>query len=440
MDTFFPAILLAYLEPFRQAFASPSFETFKAYVWAMMVINGSKCMTKIAESCFFLGKHLSSFERFLSENRWDLNQVLQLLLQQILTGLAQTALVHGAYLLGLDTTLLAKTSKRMPGVQKWHDGSGNADRQSWIIGHHWAIGGLLSSRKNRWFFWPILMRLISGKKNPSHWIASEEGLRPMSFWDATVALVLQVKSFMKEAKMRVVADAYFSKAPFIQALMKAGINLISRLRKDAVGWDDPPPYSGKGRPRKRGEKWTLADLLVACAPSLVTVEIYGKVHHLSVVVRDLFLRDVAEKVRVVVIKGKAGPIILFSTDLTLSAKQIIEIYAARFTLEIGIRDLKQYFGLADYQCYKFQSILRFVHLSCLSFCLWRLILLESDSLSWFSSNDSSVSVVESAFSFRRLRRHIRRFVLKQLIFSKSACDADFEKVESHYEELFRIAA
>ena len=131
---------------------------------------------------------------------------------------------------------------------------------------------------------------------------------------------------------------------------------------------------------------------------------------------------------------------LLSTDLTLCAKQIIEIYAARFALEIGIRDLKQYFGLGDYQCYKFQAIIRFVHLSCLSFCLWRLVLLESDSLDWFSKNDSSISVIESAFSFRRLRRHVRCFVIKQLIFSKSAPDADFEKVEAQYEELFRIAA
>lgn len=262
----------------------------------------------------------------------------------------------------------------------------------------------------------------------------------MSFWESTVALVLQVKSWLKESKMRVVADAYFSKAPFIQALRIAKIHLISRLRKDAVGWDDAPPYSGRGRPRKRGRKWKLADLLVACTPSVITVEIYGKVHQLSVVVRDVWLRDVAQKVRVVVIKGKTEPIILLSTDLQLSAANIIEIYAARFTMEIGIRDLKQYFGLADYQCYKFQSILRFVHLSCLSFCLWRLVILESDSLSWFSKNDSSVSVVESAFSFRRLRRHLRRFVLKRLIFSKSALDADLQKVEAQYEELFRIAA
>lgn len=284
------------------------------------------------------------------------------------------------------------------------------------------------------------MRLISGKKNPSHWVAEKEGLRPMTFWESTVALVLQVKRWLKEANLRVVADAYFSKAPFINELLKAKIHLISRLRKDAVGWDDPPPYSGRGRPRKRGKKWKLANLPSACPTSAVTVEIYGKAHQLAVVVRDVMIRNVAKKVRVVVIEKKTEPIILLSTDLTLSAKQIIEIYAARFTMEIGIRDLKQYFGLADYQCYKFQSILRFVNLCCLSFCIWRLILLESQSLSWFSENDSSGKVVESTFSFRRLRRHVRRFVIKRLIFSKSARDADLQKVETEYEELFRIAA
>ncbi len=171
---------------------------------------------------------------------------MQLLLTIVLKRLGDKALVHGAYLLALDTTLLAKTSKRMPGIQKWHDGSSNADRQGGLIGHHWAIGGLLCSlrqgslahgtaAKNRWFFWPILMRLISGQKNPSHWVVAKEGVRPMNFWESTVALVLQVKNWLKECKMRVVADAYFSKAPFTVALLEAKIHLISRLRKDAVG-------------------------------------------------------------------------------------------------------------------------------------------------------------------------------------------------------------
>ena len=439
MDTFFPGILLAYLLSFSQAFTSPSFETFKAYVWSMMVVKGCKCITKIAESCFFVGKHLSSFERFLSENHWDLNEVLQLLFKEICRFLGDKVLVDGAYLLALDTTLLAKSSKRMPGIQKWCDGSGNSDRHNWIIGHHWAIGGLLCSLSDRWFFWPILMRLISGQKNPSHWVADKDGLRPQSFWESTVALILQVKSWLIESKIRVVADAYFSKAPFIAALLEAELDFISRLRKDAVAWDDAPPYCGRGRPRKQGRRWKLAQLPALCPTSAVMVKIYGKIHQLSIVVRDVWLRDVPRKVRVVVICGKTEPIILLSTDLTLSATQIISIYAARFTMEIGIRDLKQYFGLGDYQCYRFQSILRFVNLSCLSFCVWLLVMLENESTDSFSTNASSV-VVESRFSFRRLRRNVRRFVIKRLIFSNSNDDADFQKIETQYQQLFRFAA
>jgi hypothetical protein len=76
---------------------------------------------------------------------------------------------------------------------------------------------------------------------------------------------------------------------------------------------------------------------------------------------------------VVVIEGLKEPIILLSTDLTLTIAQIIAIYAARFTIEIAIRDLKGHFGLADDQCYLHIAIYPFVHLACIALCLYRLI-------------------------------------------------------------------
>jgi hypothetical protein len=88
-------------------------------------------------------------------------------------------------------------------------------------------------------------------------------------------------------------------------------------------------------------------------------------------------------VKVVVIEGLKEPIILFSTDLSLSMAQIIEIYGARFVIELAIRDLKGYFGLADYQCYLTTAIHRFVHLACVAFCLYRLIQLKEDILNAF---------------------------------------------------------
>lgn len=39
----------------------------------------------------------------------------------------------------------------------------------------------------------------------------------------------------------------------------------------------------------------------------------------------------------------------FSTDLTLTAAQGVEYYAARFAIELAFRDLKNHFGLGHYQ-------------------------------------------------------------------------------------------
>lgn len=85
MDNFFPEYLLSILMTFSQCFSKPNFVYFKAYVWSMMINTSRKCMTNKAQTCFFLGKNISSFERFLSENKWDIHLVRQKLVELILT-------------------------------------------------------------------------------------------------------------------------------------------------------------------------------------------------------------------------------------------------------------------------------------------------------------------------------------------------------------------
>ena len=126
---------------------------------------------------------------------------------------------------------------------------------------------------------------------------------------------------------------YYAKAPFLNGLRARGIDVISRLRKDAVGWDDPePPSPGtRGRRSRYGRKWPLVTLLSAQPPTRERLTLYGKLTEVVFVVRDLWLRDLAQKVRVVVLEGAQEPFILVRTDLRLSALQIIEIYGTRFS-------------------------------------------------------------------------------------------------------------
>jgi len=140
----------------------------------------------------------------------------------------------------------------------------------------------------------------------------------------------------------------------------------------------------------------------------------------------------------VVIKGTRTPIMLISSDLSLFAREIIEIYSSRFFIEITFRDLKQNFGFGDYQTTSTIGFHRFVHLCCTPFCLWRLIIQENVS-SWFVETLTKV-VNESTLSFVRTRRSLRYFVLSKILFRKFASGANFDKFEEEGGHLSRIAA
>jgi len=304
-------------------------------MWALMVVEGRKCMTRLARCAFFHPRDLSSWERFLAEHRWSLAAVAERLVRLVVARLGEQLKVHGAYLVGKDTTLVAKTSTRMVGVQKWKNHSDNADRGASLVGHHWNLVGLISPWGERWLCWPLVMRLAPGLQGARQWLVGET-VEPMSFWDAALAAILDVTRCLGEAAVRVVADAYYSKAPFLKGLLARGIDVISRLRKDAVGWDDPVPRppGKRGRKPRYGRKWPLATLMTAETPTRDRLTLYGKLTEVVFVVRDVWLRDVAQKVRVVVLEGVKEPVILVSTDLSLSALQIIELYGARFSIEV----------------------------------------------------------------------------------------------------------
>jgi hypothetical protein len=440
MNDVFPTILVTYLLPFRQAFSQPGWQYFQGFIWAMLLSRGRKCVTQIARACFFIDRSLSSWERFLAEQQWDMNQVMHSLVGTLQAELGDSLLYAGRYVIGIDPTYVAKVKGRMLGVQRWREHSGNPDRGITVTGHQWMLGGLLARLGNRWRCFPVWSRLVSGKSAPSHFVVSPKGdAHAMSIWETAIAMVLQAGGMLTGAPLCVVMDAYFAKACMMNPLIAESITLLSRLRHDAVGWDEPE-YCGRGRPPIRGKQWKLATLWQEGTRETVTAHLYGKVREVSVVVRDVWLREVTEKVRVVVVEGIERPVLLVCTDLTMTAGQILELYAARFSLELAIRDLKGFCGFGDYQATTTLAFCRFVLLSCVTCCLGRLLLHERQSLDTWLEHLSGEPVRETGFSFARLRRGLRSFVFKHMIFSKSPQHAECEKLEEEWKPFLQLAA
>jgi putative transposase len=63
--------------------------------------------------------------------------------------------------------------------------------------------------------------------------------------------------------------------------------------------------------------------------------------------------------------GKRGHVVLFSTDLDLTADQIVDYYSLRFQIEFNFRDAKQYWGLDDFMNVKSVAVTNAVNLAFL---------------------------------------------------------------------------
>jgi hypothetical protein len=82
---------------------------------------------------------------------------------------------------------------------------------------------------------------------------------------------------------------------------------------------------------------------------LVTVQLYGKIQTAEATVADIWMLKLSKKVRTVVLRTNKDKLMaLISTDTTLTAAQIIEIYGSRFSIELAIRDIKQHLGFGEY--------------------------------------------------------------------------------------------
>lgn len=175
----------------------------------------------------------------------------------------------------------------------------------------------------------------------------KKGLNLLTYY---ASLVTDNAAKFKEFSDYIVADAYFSKLPFVNSVMKAGLHLISRLRDDSVLMYE---YRGqqtgkKGRPKKYAGRVDVKNLdLDYFCLDLVTkdIQIYSAVVH-----SKAFKRGIKLAVAIFFKDGKEiARKLYFSTDKKLEGEKIVRYYRSRFQIEFLYRDAKQFTGLTTCQ-------------------------------------------------------------------------------------------
>ena len=95
--------------------------------------------------------------------------------------------------------------------------------------------------------------------------------------------------------------------------------------------------------------------------------------------------------------GRRGHVVLFSTDLALTAQQVVEWYSLRFQIEFNFRDAKQYWGLEDFMNISSQAVNNAVNLSFL------MVNLSLAMLKPYRVHDPEFSVLDLKARFRAHR-------------------------------------
>jgi hypothetical protein len=142
-------------------------------------------------------------------------------------------------------------------------------------------------------------------------------------------------------------DGYFMKKEFIQPLVKKGLHIITKMRRDANlrYLYQGPKHRGKGRPKLyegKVDTKVLDHQRIPCCYRDKEVRVYWAV---------LYAVQLKMKVLVAFVyyKGKSRPEIIVSTDVQIDARKMCRYYGLRFQVEFLIRDAKQHTGLPDCQ-------------------------------------------------------------------------------------------
>jgi SRSO17 transposase len=391
------------LSCFSEVFSRPSFKIFSSFITGFIQLGKEPHTSSMVQSLTypFVHRSLSSFTRFLGQNIWALEDITQVALEQFFDTLRIKT--HSVLFLIIDDTLVQKSGKKIPGCSWYKD---HAQNMANVFGHPWVLSALLYKD----FLLPLWAKLYHSK-----------GTKGCGRFQTKITLakgVIRALRLPIPCKLYILADSWYWAKELAQVCRKHGYHMISQLKSSSVLWMDG----------KKIKVTTLSTL--GSAYREVSVFLYGKNKTLQIA-RFVGTIKGLGKVAVVVVKEKRKKTsYLVSTNLHLSALDIVRYYAKRWKIEQMIKDLKQRLGLGDYQVRNLQAIQRHVALSLLSYTF--LILLKI--LQWLRDQTVSLDISIRLLAFQ-IRKHI---LLKHITVTLNRMKVEFNQsfLDTYLEKLW----
>lgn len=252
--------------------------------------------------------------------------------------------VNGMAVLLGDGIKIPKRGRKMPAVKSLHQVSDSNTKPEYIMGHSIQVVSVLVAAAGSYFALPLSGRIHEGL------VFSNRDMRTLQ----TKFLSLVEQLGIPEP-FYLVADAYYACHSMALGLVADGCHLVSRLRKNSVGYEPVAPKDGKrgrGRPQFYGRKVRLFDFFGDESHNWKEAEspVYGEkgvmLRYLSI---DLIWKPIRRIARFVWVDHPTrGRSIFLCTDLTLDPIAIIRLYGLRFKIELSFKQAVRTLGVYAY--------------------------------------------------------------------------------------------
>ena len=392
-----PPSLAGLLWAFRSCFTGPSFRTFAALVAGAVVAPGRRTVVGMFAAAGLAGVwHHSRAHWFFGRARWQPVQVSAVLTRLVIDRL----LPAGApVLIAVDDTLMRRSGRRVHAAGWHHDGAAGAPARAskpiaW--GNCWVVAGIVVRLPmlSRPVCLPVAMALVTTTVTPGpargrtrvRDATRVQASKQVLAGELVAAIHAVAQATHPGRAVHVVADCWYAGvdgAPGAavgaarQRGLPDGVTLTSRLRGNAGLWAQAPtPVLAPGQRPPRGRRKQIGakngtpddlarDVTRRRAWRRATVTRYGRTHTVEIADTTCLWYGVyrCRPVRVILIRepktthtsktsktSKTGfQIALVSTDLDSTAEDLIERYAARWSIEVAFEDAKQHTGVGQAQ-------------------------------------------------------------------------------------------
>src|SRR5260221_2967818 len=197
-----------------------------------------------------------------------------------------------------------------------------------------------------------------------------QGRKAKKITDHARQMVFQLRRWLPNKKLIIVGDSAYAALEFLDACASLvnPVTVITRLRMDAALYESAPPYSGTGRPRKKGKRLPTPQEFADHADTVwqrMTLHWYDHEERLLdiatgtavwyhtglplVPIRYLIIRDVA---------GKFKPQALLCTQENLTSEQILAFFMRRWQMEPTLSHVREHLGVETQRQWSDRAIAR----------------------------------------------------------------------------------